>query len=694
MRYFLLDSYKIVIFVLLLWCPVKIVAQQPQGGGREKPSIPYTFKSENSTFNYLTGGEVVPTLSSDNIGSGKLPIGFSFQFGCEIYYDFYASSNGTISFNFPFFVEENSIVSLYPNNLTLLAPLWDDLSGVGGVFSYRTTGVAPNRVLTAEWKNWKWAYNASSPVISFQVKLYEGTNSIEYIYNQEPNLNTNTSAASIGIFNGIDLTVEAKQLWLHNSGVNPVASINFISNIDKLPASGQLYRFIRNDNEDSCKASFYGQTVINKTGGTNADDGLRITLSGAANMQVRRKNSNQIYSSGNNLVKGTSDLYGVPGSTHGIVLSVGNTYFTGGTLLLTTLPRTRLEVVSSTQQSHIEYSLGHFKNEIKLAAVKNGLTYDLTVKYVYNLPDNYFFIDYSITIPSGNTEEVKLAHGWDSYLEGKDVGPGFVSGTAPNLVVGVTREPSYEAFEYIGGVPWSGYFSAYYGLLNANLGSEMTFKNTINPGLNIDNGIGISMNFGTTSGSYTSNNKVIFSCAAGDEAPILVNKGVICQDLALDLNSLVTSSKPFGTVLVWKDAKGVVVIDPTAVTTSGTYTAYYYSEKYNCVSPSSSIVITLDHTCGVCYKPGIVIGTQAGSLTIISSLDRKNHPAVNQRNGALILESKEKGFAISKVASPEITIAIPVEGMLVYDTISNCLKLYNGTTWNCIEQTCIDKIIE
>ena len=674
---------------MLFWCPVNIIAQEAQWGG---PSISYSFKSESSTFNYLTGGEVVPTLSFDDSVSDKLPIGFSFQFGCEIYSDFYASSNGTISFNVPFIRENNSIASLVPSDLTLLAPLWDDLSGIGGVFSYRTTGVAPNRVLTAEWKKWKWAYNASSPVISFQVKLYEGTNSIEYIYNQELGLNTNSSA-SIGIFNGIDFNAPAKQLWLNNSGVNPVASINFISNISKRPANGQLYRFTRNDNDDHCKASFYGQTIINKTGGTNTVDGLKITLSGAANMQIRRKYLNQIYNPVNNLVKGTSDPYGVPGSTHGIVLSVGNTYFAGGTLL-ETLAKNRLEVVSSTLQSHIESPLGHFENEIKLAAVKNGLTYYLTVKYIYNFPDNYFFIDYMITIPSGNTEEVKLAHGWDSYLEGKDVGPGFVSGTAPNLVVGVTREPSYEAFEYIGGVPWSGYFSAYYGLLNDDLGSEMIFKNTINPGLNIDNGIGISMNFGTTSGSYTSNNKVVFSCAAGNEAPILVNKGVICQGLALDLNSLVTSSKPFGTVLVWKDAKGVVVIDPTAVTTSGTYTAYYYSEKYNCVSPSSSIVITLDHTCGVCYKSGIVIGTQAGSLTIISSLDRKNHPAVNQRNGALILESKEKGFAISKVASPEITIAIPIEGMLVYDTISNCLKLYNGTIWNCIEQTCIDKIIK
>ncbi|WP_166922178.1 hypothetical protein [Flavobacterium poyangense] len=696
MRYFIKNRNKTRFFFLAILAalfPARSIAQEAQGTKRAD-NIPYTFSSEQTIFTYLNGGNIVPNIStSSTTATNKLPLGFSFQFGCETYTDFYAGSNGTLSFNTPFTTHNNSSSSLTPANLTLLAPLWDDF-GVGtGTFSYNTTGTAPNQVFTAEWKNWKWSKNATSGTITFQIKLYEGSNTIEYIYNQEPNnSDSGTKSASIGLFNGITSNADAKQLWLNTSSASPTASTTFVGTINTHPGHGQLYRFTRKGNNDSCKIVYYGQTIINQNGGTNANDGLRITLSGAANMQVRKKDSNQIYSSSVNLQRGTSYPYDVPGSSHGIVFSVGQSNFTGGTLSVGSNPENsnKLKIISSTQQSFIESSPGHFVNEIKLSALKNELTYFLTIKYIYSLPENFFTIEYNVIIPNGNSEQIKLSHGWDTYLQGSDKGPGFVSGKAPNLVVGVVRGSSYEAFEYLGGVPWSGYFSGYYSDMNKDLGSTMTFKNTIYSSSDTDNGIGISINFGSAPGNFTSSNKLVFGCEAGDTAPVLINKGSICKGMVLDLNSLITSPTPAGTVLVWKDAKGAVVTDPTTVTTAGTYTAYYHSAKYNCSSPSSSTVITNDNTCGICYKPGVVTGKEAGSLTIISTLNRENNPGLNKRNGALILESTEKGFAISKVNSPETAIAVPVAGMLVYDPKSNCLKLYNGSSWNCIQQSCID----
>ncbi|WP_129538379.1 hypothetical protein [Flavobacterium sp. 140616W15] len=695
---YLLYNYKVRLFFLVLFValfPIMSEAQQAQKVKRVNPNIPYTFSSKSSAYKYLDGGTVVPALSKDDAVSGKLPIGFPFQLGCDFYSDFYASSNGTLSFNDPFVSMNNGSYILSMSryaNLTLLAPLWDNLNGDRGIFSYKTTGTAPNQVFIAEWKNWKWFYNATSAVISFQVKLYEGSNRIEYIYNQEPSPNTSGSA-SIGIFNANTLNAEAKQLWINNTSESPVASTSITENINIRPASGQVYRFTRNDTDASCDGVvYYGQTIINPNGGTNANDGLKIILSGAANMQIIRNGKGQIHKPDNYLPYGTTNPYNVTGpGAHGVALAVGNSYFTGGELVPVYGEDQRLEVVSSTQQGAIESTPGHFVNEIKLAAVKNRLTYYLTVKYVYNLPENNFYIDYTVTIPEGNTEEVKLAHGWDTFLQGSDSGPGFVLGTAPSLVVGVKREPSFEAFEFVKGIPWSGYFSANYGSLNTDLGWDTTFKNTIDPDPTTDNGIGISMNFGKIPGSFTSSNKLVFACEAGDVAPALANKGGICQGMVLDLNSLIISPTPPGSVIVWKDSKDEVVADPTTVITEGTYKAYYHSVKYDCDSPVATTVVKQDTSCGICYKPGVVTGTQTGSpLAVISTLDRKNHPAVNTRSGALILESKEKGFVISRIASPETAIAVPVEGMLVYDTTSNCLKLYNGIIWNCIEQTCVD----
>jgi len=689
MECFLSYCNKVRLFFLLIFVTLLSLnsfAQEAQG--TKVLNLPYVFSSENTTYTPINKGITVTKLSTDNAVSDKLPLGFSFQLGCQTYSDFYASSNGTISFNYSFPNHSNDLDALTQADLTLLAPLWDDLEGKDGTFSYSTTGAAPNRVFTAEWKNWRWYHNLSSATISFQIKLYEGSNTIEYIYKQEPFSNSGPESASIGMFNG-HASIESKQLWLNTSGENPVATINLITTINKPPATGQVYRFTRKDNNVNCNEfNYYGQTIINEKGGKNATDGLRIILSGAGNMQVKKGGINQIYVNRDDLLQGTSNPYGTPGGSicHGIVLAVGNTNFAGGSLKYL---EQRLQIISSTKQSLIESSPGYFVNEIKLAATKNGLNYYLTVKYTYKLPENFFLIDYMIDIPVGNTEDVKLAHGWDTFLMAGDAGPGFVSGTPPYLIVGVKKDPSYEAFEYIGGKEWSGYFSANFYNLSYNLGSDMTFKNTIDSNPRTDNAIGISINFGKVPGSFTSNNKLVFGCAAGDVGPILAPNGRICKNDVLDLNSLITSPTPLGSVLVWKK-NGVTVTNPREVTIDGTYTVNYKSTKYYCDSPTSSTLISHDNTCGICYKPGATNGKEAGSLTIISMLDRKNHPDLNKRNGALILESNEKGVVISRMASPETTITAPIAGMLVYDTTHNCLKLYNGTTWNCIQQTCVD----
>ncbi|TDX86862.1 Ig-like domain-containing protein [Epilithonimonas xixisoli] len=66
----------------------------------------------------------------------------------------------------------------------------------------------------------------------------------------------------------------------------------------------------------------------------------------------------------------------------------------------------------------------------------------------------------------------------------------------------------------------------------------------------------------------------------------------------------------------------------------------------------------------------------------------------NIPNGHIVLESKEKGLVITRVAHvsfvPQATdsIATPFAGMLVYDIQDSCVKLYNGINWKCLERSC------
>jgi len=59
------------------------------------------------------------------------------------------------------------------------------------------------------------------------------------------------------------------------------------------------------------------------------------------------------------------------------------------------------------------------------------------------------------------------------------------------------------------------------------------------------------------------------------------------------------------------------------------------------------------------------------------------------KNGALVLESSNKGFVITRMKKSEFpTGSNAVKGMLAYDTDDNCLKMFNGDDWTCIARIC------
>jgi hypothetical protein len=62
----------------------------------------------------------------------------------------------------------------------------------------------------------------------------------------------------------------------------------------------------------------------------------------------------------------------------------------------------------------------------------------------------------------------------------------------------------------------------------------------------------------------------------------------------------------------------------------------------------------------------------------------------NVPNALLVLESKNKGFVITRMTTTQRDAITPVKGMLIYnlDSAVNCVQLYNGTTWKCIEKVC------
>lgn len=164
--------------------------------GYVKPSTDFVLfnftATANNVFTPVTAATNVPSVQVDDAISSSLPIGFDFNYGGRNYSNFYMSSNGFISFA----SRANTAPTIYTVTDPVIGPLMDNLNGTGGVASYTTTGSAPNRVLTVEWKNWTW--KAAVKNISFQVKLYEADGKIELCYDQTAAA-TLTPAATVGV---------------------------------------------------------------------------------------------------------------------------------------------------------------------------------------------------------------------------------------------------------------------------------------------------------------------------------------------------------------------------------------------------------------------------------------------------------------------------------------------------------------
>ncbi len=220
--------------------------------------VSYSFTASTGTYTAITSGTsptlITPTLDyapADEGFANDLPIGFTFNYNGVAYTRFNVNVNGFITFGAGF--NEDPDEDYFFNKLDggpfsqqsvrpVVAPLWDDLHLVAETdLKYTVTGTAPNRVLTIEWGRARWIFDATSAGISFQARLYETTNIIEFIYKREtgglvaPSASIGLSAARTGIGNSLSL--------LNSSAAPTTSTTTSYDSIKVKPATNQLYRF-------------------------------------------------------------------------------------------------------------------------------------------------------------------------------------------------------------------------------------------------------------------------------------------------------------------------------------------------------------------------------------------------------------------------------------------------------------------
>ncbi|MVN75961.1 T9SS type A sorting domain-containing protein [Hymenobacter sp. HMF4947] len=207
----------------------------------------YQFAATSGTFTPLVGGTAVSNLSANDAISANITLPFTFTYGGKAYTTLQATTDGYIDFRGSSTYSQS--INTLGAGLTTVAPFYDDLTGVNGTASYAVSGTSPNRVFTFEWLNWGIGFNATAANLSFQVKLYEGTNVLQFVYRPEAGAVGTTPSASIGIDGGTTTAgTRGNFVSLSDASASPTLVNNAtaalpVNTISTRPAAGQVYTF-------------------------------------------------------------------------------------------------------------------------------------------------------------------------------------------------------------------------------------------------------------------------------------------------------------------------------------------------------------------------------------------------------------------------------------------------------------------
>ncbi len=167
--------------------------------GYAQTAASYVFSRTTGTYTSIVGasGTVSTTaISCDDCATGSIPLGFTFTYCGASTSSVAVCSNGWLSLT-----NNTTVGTLSGSTGSITAgkiwPYWGDNWGTGATAYYQTTGTTGSRVFTFEWNNWficcsgGWNQN-------YQVKLFEGTNIIQFCYGS---FSINTGGRTIGIGN-------------------------------------------------------------------------------------------------------------------------------------------------------------------------------------------------------------------------------------------------------------------------------------------------------------------------------------------------------------------------------------------------------------------------------------------------------------------------------------------------------------
>ena len=155
----------------------------------------YSFAQSSGTYKQAGTGATLTTSGCYDDGNfAAITIPFTFTYHGTAFTTITAQQNG-----FAILGGSGSGYSGLTTYANCLSPLNNDLYGCvtnGADFTWNVVGGTPNRVLTLQWYKWG-IYSTGQNEFSFQIKLYETSNKIQFIY--QNGTGTGATSARVGL---------------------------------------------------------------------------------------------------------------------------------------------------------------------------------------------------------------------------------------------------------------------------------------------------------------------------------------------------------------------------------------------------------------------------------------------------------------------------------------------------------------
>jgi hypothetical protein len=212
----------------------------------------YSFTQGTTSYSDITGvaGKVVvATGTIDDTQYANNNIGFNFAINGTSFTQFSMASNGYVGFGSGTNSFGYTAISSAATGTACIAPFSQDLQGSAtGEMAYVTTGTAPNRVCTIQWRNWNKYSNSTyaGGNYNFQVKLYETTNKIEIVYGSFIyGTYTGTYTTQVGLRGSAnsDFINRMSTTGYAVTTAGTLNSSNISTSSTLLPASGLMFTF-------------------------------------------------------------------------------------------------------------------------------------------------------------------------------------------------------------------------------------------------------------------------------------------------------------------------------------------------------------------------------------------------------------------------------------------------------------------